>query len=59
MKTNETVTNSTTEKRKIYSAKIEDLKNELTFTTELNKLAREVLLNLPNPKYNEIINKII
>ena len=37
------------------------MKNEFTFTTELNKLEREALLTLPNPKYNpkyyEIINK--
>ena len=45
------------EKLKIYSAKIQDLKNKFTFTIELNKLKREVLLILPNPKYYERINK--
>ena len=42
---------------KICSVKIQELKNEFSFTTKLKKLEREVLLTLPNPKYNEIINK--
>ena len=53
-KTIETLTNATTKKLKICSVKIQYLKNEFTFTTELNKLETEVLLTLPNPKYNEI-----
>ena len=53
-----TLTISSTKKLKIYSAKMHDLKNEFTtFSTELNKFEREVLLTLPNPKYNEKINK--
>ena len=42
---------------KIYLVRIQDLKNEFSFTTELNKLGRGVSLTLPKPKYNEIINK--
>ena len=56
-KTIEKLTNATTKKLGIYSAKIQDLKNEFTFTTKLNKLESEVLLTLSNPKYNEVINK--
>ena len=41
----------------MYSAEVQDLKNEFTFTTELNESEREVLLSLPNPQYSEIINK--
>ena len=37
-KTIETLTYATTKKLKIYSVKTQDLKNEFTFTTELNKL---------------------
>ena len=44
----EILTNATTKKLKIYSAKIIDLKNELE---------RGVLLTLPNPTYYEIISK--
>ena len=31
--------------------------SKMSFTTELNKLEREALLTLRNPKYDEIINK--
>ena len=50
--TMETLTNDTTRKLKIYSAKIQDLNNKFTFAKELNKLKKEVLLTLPNLKYN-------
>ena len=53
----ETLTNGTTKKLKIYLVKIQDLKNEFSFTTGLGKLYIEVLLTLPNPIYNEMINK--
>ena len=36
---------------------MQDLKNEFSFTTKLNKLEKEELLTLPSPKYNGIINK--
>ena len=51
-KTIETLTNATTKKLKIHSAKVQVLKNVFSFTTELNKLESEVLLTLPNPKFN-------
>ena len=53
----ETIEISINLKLKNYLARIQDLKNEFSFTTGLNKLGREVLLTLPKPKYNEIINK--
>ena len=43
-------------KLKIHSVKIQDLKNEFTFTTGPNKLERSVT-KLSNLKYNEIKNK--
>ena len=46
----ETLTNSTTKKLKIYSVKIQEVNEKYSFNTELNKLEREVLLTLPNPK---------
>ena len=42
-KTIETLTNATTKKLKTYSAKIQDLNNEFSFTTKLHKLEKEVL----------------
>ena len=52
-----TLTNLTTQKLKIYSIKIQDINEKYIFNTELNKLEREVLLTLPNPKYSEILKK--
>ena len=46
----ETLTNSTTKELKIYSVKIQEVNEKYSFNTELNKLEREVLLTLPNPK---------
>ena len=33
------------------------MEKRVIFTTEINKLEREGLLTLRNPKYNEMINK--
>ena len=52
----ETLTNSTTKKLKIYNLKVENLDENFSFQTELNKLEREVLITLPNSKYNKMIN---
>ena len=41
-------------KRKIYKLKIENLDENFSFQTELSKLEREVLITLPNPKYNKM-----
>ena len=54
-RTIETLTNPTTKKLKIYHLKVENLDENFSFQTELSKLEREVLVTLPNPKYNEII----
>ena len=53
--TTETLTNSTTKKFKIYNLKVENLDESLSFQTELNKLEGEVLITLPNPKYNKMM----
>ena len=54
-KTTEILTNSTTKKFKIYNLKVENLDENFSFRTELNKLEREVLITLPNSKYNKVI----
>ena len=51
-KTTETLTNSTTKKLKICNLKAQNFDENFSFQTELNKLEREVLITLPNPKYN-------
>ena len=40
-KTKETMINCTTYKRKIYNVKVENLEENFSFRTELNKLERE------------------
>ena len=40
-----------TRKIKIYSVKIQDVNCKFSFETELNRLEKKVLLELPNPKY--------
>ena len=49
----ETLMDTNTRKIKIYSVKIQDIICEFGFETELNHLEKEVLLELPNPKYRE------
>ena len=56
-KTIETLTKLTTKKLKICSIKIQDLNETYIFNTDLNKLEREVLLSLPNPRYSKILKK--
>ena len=58
-KETETLMSTNTRKIKIYSVKILDINCEFGFETELNHLQKEVLLELPNPKYRELQNTYI
>ena len=40
----------------IYSVEIKDVNNEFSFKTEISKLEKSVLLELPNLNYREIQN---
>ena len=42
----------------VYSVEIKDINNEFSFKTEINKLEKSVLLELPNPSYREIQNNL-
>ena len=48
-----------TRKIKIYSVKIQNINCEFSFETELNYFKKELLLELPNPKYREIRNAYV
>ena len=48
-----------TRKIKIYSVKIQDINCEFGFETELNHLDKELLLELPNPKYRQLQNTYV
>ena len=42
----------------VYSLEIKYINNEFSFKTEINKLEKSVLLELPNPNYREIQNNL-
>ena len=43
-------------KIQVYSVERKDINNEFSFKTEISKLEKSVLLELPNPNYREIQN---
>ena len=55
----ETLMSTNTRKSKIYSVQIQDINCEFSFETEINHLEKEVLLELPNPKYRELQNTYV
>ena len=42
----------------VYSLEIKYINNKFSFKTEINKLEKSVLLELPNPNYREIQNNL-
>ena len=55
----ETLMSTNTRKIKIYSVKIQDINCKFNFKMGLNHLEKEVLLELPNPKYRELQNTYV
>ena len=49
--------NNSSKKIPIYSVQVSDTKHQFSFQTELHKLEKSVLVELPNPKYLELQNK--
>ena len=43
--------NTSSKKIPIYSVQISETKDQFSFQTELDKLEKSVLVELPNPKY--------
>ena len=54
----ETLVSSSMRKVPVYSLEIKYINNEFSFKTEINKLEKSVLLELPNPNYREIQNNL-
>ena len=50
----QTLMNALSKKIPIYSAQISDTKHQFSFQTELHKLEKSVLVELPNPKYLQL-----
>ena len=48
------ITNS---KLSIYNVTIKNLHDEFKFTTEMNAVDKDVLLNVPNPDYGTMLTK--
>ena len=40
----------------VYSVEMEDINSKFSFKTEISKLEKSVLLELPNPNYRQIQN---
>ena len=47
---------SSTKSIPVYSVEIRDIEYEFKFQTEINKLEKSVLLQLPNPEYQTLQN---
>ena len=56
-KTIQTLINTSRKKIPIYSVQISDAKHQFSFQTELRKLEKSILVELPNPKYLKLQNK--
>ena len=52
----ETIMSSSTKSIPVYSVEIRDGEHEFKFQTEINKLEKSVLLELPNPEYQTLQN---
>ena len=50
-RTIQTLMNTSSKKIPIYSVQISETKHQFSFQTELDKLEKSVLVELPNPKY--------
>ena len=48
---------TTNSKSSIYNVTIKNLEDEFEFTTEVNAVDKDVLLNVPNPDYGTILTK--
>ena len=56
-KTIEMMLHTTTKKIEIFDITIQDVSSNFNFTTEVSKVERETLINIPNPKYDEMIKQ--
>ena len=48
---------TTNSKSSIYNVTIKNLGDEFEFTTEVNAVDKDVLLNVPNPDYGTMLTK--
>ena len=55
-KTIEMMLYTTTKKVEVFEIQIQDVASNFNFTTEVRKVEKDILINIPNPQYEAMIN---
>ena len=56
VKTIEMMLYTTTKKVEVFEIQIQDVASNFDFTTEVRKVEKDILINIPNPQYEAMIN---
>ena len=56
VKTIEMMLYTTTKKVEVFEIQIQDVASNFNFTTEVRKVEKDILINIPNPQYEAMIN---
>ena len=56
VKTIEMMLHTTTKKVEVFEIQIQDVASNFDFTTEVRKVEKDILINIPNPQYEAMIN---
>ena len=57
MKTIEFMFHTTTKKVEVFEIQIQDFASNFNFPTEVSNVKKDVLINIPNPQYEVMINQ--
>ena len=57
MKTIEMMLYTTTKKVEVFEVQIQDVASNSNFTTEVSKVEKDILINIPNPQNEVLINQ--
>ena len=56
VKTIEMMLYTTTKKVEVFEIQIQDVASNFNFRTEVRKVEKDILINIPNPQYEAMIN---
>ena len=56
VKTIEMMLYTTTKKAEVFEIQIQDVASNFNFRTEVRKVEKDILINIPNPQYEAMIN---
>ena len=56
VKTIEMMLYTTTKRVEVFEIQIQDVASNFNFTTEVRKVEKDILINIPNPQYEAMIN---